>query len=149
MPTLIEATEKDAETIVRFLRDMVLEVGEFPPEAVACIPSAVQRSFQEKVQWFLFMDEKGEPFGTCYCQSLFSYWSEKQRFYFGAFYVAPPHRGKGSMQAIYAQLKDWAKSKNGFQLCCLIHEDNLQSQKAFAKAGCEHLDEMKIFFEAF
>ena len=149
MPKLIEATEKDSETITRFLHDMVLEVGEFPPESVHCIPSAVKRSFQENVQWFLFMDEEGKPFGTCYCQPLFSYWSEKQRFHFGAFYVAPSHRGKGHTQTVYQQLKKWAQAKNGGSLFCLIHEDNLQSQKAFSKAGCEPLDEMKIFFEAF
>jgi len=149
MTRLVEATEKDSETIARFLHDMVLEVGEFPPESVHCIPCAVNRSFQENVHWFLFVDEDGKTFGTCYCQSLFNYWSLKNRYYFGAFYVAPSHRRKGFTQTIYKHIKDWVKANNGMHLFCFIHKDNLQSQKAFSKAGCEHLDEMQIFFDAF
>lgn len=122
MSRLVEATEADSETIVRFLHDMVLEVGEFPPDLLTAFLRLLNALFKKTCIGFFSLSMRTGKHSAPVIANPFSIIGATQRFYFGAFYIAPSHRGKGRMQAIYAQLRDWAKSKNSHHLFCLIHK---------------------------
>ena len=107
---------------------------------VKLFTQSVKNSFDESVHWFLFMDEKNEPFGLCYCQSVHNYWRLEKRFYLGGFYITPSHRKKGYFKTLNQQLKQWASDNHGVQIYAHIHEDNDHSQQSFTAAGFEKID---------
>lgn len=132
--TLKKASENDLCKIVEFLSDMSEELGELDFDKNICRLS-VSNSFKENVHWFLFVDENGLPFGTCYMQSLHNYWRMEKRFHLGGFYILPSHRGQGRFRNINSQLKYWAESQNGVQIYAHIHKDNEKSLGAFESVG--------------
>ena len=131
-----EATEEDVDTIVSFLADMQEEVQEIEirPEITK---ASISRALKENVFWFLFIDENGQPFGTCHLQSVHAYWRTQKRYYLGGFYIAPSHRGQGRFREINKLLRTWVVDHDGVQIYAHIHKDNQKSLKAFETAGLE------------
>ncbi len=126
-----EASWEQVDRIVSFLSDMQVELEEFTLDRDVA-KNAVRSAMQENVQWFLFKDEKGDPFGTCYLQSVHNYWRKGRRFYLGAFYISPPYRKKGRFKKINALLKKWATAHDGVQIYAHIHKDNAKALATFA-----------------
>ena len=87
--------------------------------------------------WFLFVDENSQLFGTCHLQCVHSYWRLGRRYYLGAFYIAPSHRGRGYFKQINQQLKEWVVAHGGIQIYCHIHKDNEKSLKTFETVGMD------------
>ena len=112
------ATSSDIETIIPFLSAMQDEVKELELDK-EIVKQSILRSMNDKV------------FGTCYLQSVHSYWSMGQRYYLGGFYIAPSHRKKGRFKELNQLLKEWATEHDGIQIYCHIHEDNEHSLNAF------------------
>lgn len=127
---LRSATPADIETIVSLLSDMQDEVKELELDR-EIVKKSVLRSMGELVHWFLFLDEKGDVFGTCYLQSVHNYWSTGRRYYLGGFYIAPSHRKQGRFKELNLLLKNWAVEHDGVQIYCHIHEENEHSLNCF------------------
>lgn len=137
--TLVKATPDHVKEIVRLLDAMQTELEEIVSDDDVST-RAVTASFNEGVHWFLFEDEKGEFFGTCYLQSVHNYWRIEKRYYLGGFYIAPTHRGGSNLEDMYAQLQSWAKENNGVQIYVHIHPDNEKSIGAFKGVGMKEGD---------
>jgi RimJ/RimL family protein N-acetyltransferase len=133
---LKQATEDDVDSLVGFLMEMQNELRELDLDPVVTRQS-ILNGLKENVFWFLFVDEAGKAFGTCYLQSLHNYWRVERRYYLGGFYIAPSHRGQGHFRVLNGLLKDWAESHDGIQIYCHIHEDNIKSLQSFASVGVE------------
>ena len=136
---LILATPNDTPFIISFLSKMRDELGELDTTD-AVMSEAVQRSFSEQVKWFLFKDETGAYFGTCYLQSVHSYWSAQKRYYLGGFYILPEYRGQGRFGDLNKQLKNWVEQNNGIQIFAHIHKDNEKSKESFESVEFEPTD---------
>jgi RimJ/RimL family protein N-acetyltransferase len=139
MVKLIEATKKDLNLIVKFLKEMAEDTQEFGFDEKITAKS-VEASFDEMVHWFLFYDDNNKPFGTCYCQHLHNYWRLEKRFYLGGFYITPNLRGKGNFELLNKQFKEWVIQHNGVQIYGHVHEDNQRSLKACAKIGLKEIE---------
>ncbi len=133
------ATPGDVPIIVTLLERMQNELHEvdFDSDVVS---QSVARSLSEHVHWFLFIDEHNAPFGTCHLQSVHNYWSMKRRYYLGGFYITDTHRKQGRFRPIYAQLEEWAKTHDGSQIYCHIHENNEKSLKTFDSVGIQKIE---------
>ena len=136
---LKEADKSDVEQIVVFLKAMSDELEEFHFNE-AIVKESVTASFSENTYWFLFIDEDGNPFGTCYLQSVHNYWRLEKRFYLGGFFILPSHRGKGLFRLMNQKLVDWAKDHGGVQIYAHIHKDNQKSLSTFEAVGLEKVD---------
>ena len=136
---LVQATPDDVNVIVKLIMDMSDELQEFSPEP-SIVKESIAKSFSENVFWFLFHDDAGVPFGTCYMQSVHNYWRLEKRFYLGGFYIAPAQRGRGYFKALNGQLLSWVKDQGGIQIYAHIHKDNQKSIQAFQSVGMEELD---------
>ncbi|MDD3181721.1 MAG: GNAT family N-acetyltransferase [Alphaproteobacteria bacterium] len=132
--TIREATQQDVTTIVDFLEVMQDELQALAFDKQA-FTNSVSQSLKENVVWFLFIDEKGETFGTCHLQSLHNYWRMERRFYCGGFYIKMTHRGRGHFREINDLLKDWATEHDGVEIYGHIHNKNEKSLQTFKTAG--------------
>jgi RimJ/RimL family protein N-acetyltransferase len=137
------ASTEDVPAIVGFLGAMQRETKELPFDA-QIVAETVSKAMDENVFWFLFYDEKGKSFGTCYLQSLHNYWRRERRFYIGGFFIEPSHRGQGRFRAIYALLKEWVAQHDGIQIFGFIRDKNTKSLQAFGSVGME-ADEYRRF----
>lgn len=133
------AISEDVPIIVTLLRQMQTELNEvdFDSDVVS---QSVDRSLTEHVHWFLFIDEDNVPFGTCHLQSVHNYWSIKRRYYLGGFYITKTHRKQGRFRSIYTQLEDWAKTHDGSQIYCHIHQNNEKSLQTFDSVGVKKIE---------
>lgn len=133
---LKEAQAEDVPSIITLLSDMQKELNEvsFNPDVSTKV---IEDSLKENVFWFLFTDEKGNTFGTCYLQSVHRYWRKEKRFYLGGFYIIPSHRGQGRFRVINTLLRQWAESHGGVQIYAHIHRDNQKSLQSFGSVGIE------------
>jgi ribosomal protein S18 acetylase RimI-like enzyme len=89
----------------------------------------------------------GQMVGCGYAQIRKSkpYWKESQYVYLGFMFVHPDYRGQGINQMILDHLKEWAKSKNIFELRLDVYVENESAIRAYQKAGFkEHMLEMRL-----
>lgn len=134
-----EAHVSDVSQIVDFLSAMQIELNEFDFDR-QIFEQSITGSFEENVNWFLFVDENDQIFGTCHLQCVHSYWRLGRRYYLGAFYIIPSHRGCGYFKKINTQLKDWVIARGGVQIYCHIHKDNEKSIKTFESVGMDEVE---------
>lgn len=130
---------RDIPTVVDLLGRMQEELQELDLNRET-VKKAIAEAINEHVYWFLFEDSEGVPFGTCYLQSVHSYWQVEKRYYLGGFYLLPTYRGKGLFREIYTLLQKWAVQHDGVQIYAHIHKDNEKSLKAFASVGHEPVE---------
>lgn len=73
------------------------------------------------------------------------YHKNSQYAYMGFMYLKAEYRGKGIIQNIINELKNWAKSKNIVEARLEVYNDNVNAIKAYHKQGFKnHMIEMKM-----
>ena len=137
--TLVKATPDQVKEIVGFLDTMQSELEELVLDRDVTFRT-VTASFSEGVNWFLFRDENGDFFGSCYLQSVHNYWCLEKRYYLGGLYIKPSHRGNGRFKEMYTQLQEWAKANDGTQIYAHIHHENDKSINVFKSVGMEEVE---------
>lgn len=139
MSLIKQATIDDVNIIVDFLCAMQNEIDELPLDKELCRQS-VTEAINSHVHYFLFTDETGEIFGTCFMQTVHNYWRLKKRFYLGGLYIQPCHRGQGYYKKTIANLKEWAMARNGMGIYAYIHHENEKSLGAAASVNMNPID---------
>lgn len=95
----------------------------------------------------LVAEIEGKLVGSGYAQlrKAVDYVKHTHFAYLGFMYVLPPYRGQGVIQAILEGLKEWAVSKNVFEIRLEVYDENIAAKKAYHKAGFSaNLVEMRL-----
>jgi GNAT superfamily N-acetyltransferase len=95
----------------------------------------------------LVAEIEGKLVGSGYAQlrKAVDYVKHTHFAYLGFMYVLPQHRGQGVIQAILEGLKQWAVSKNVFEIRLEVYDENIAAKKAYQKAGFSaNLVEMRL-----
>lgn len=89
----------------------------------------------------------GQPVGAGYAQIRQSkpWWKDPTFAYLGFMFVHPDFRGQGINQKIINHLKEWAKSRNIYELRLDVYVNNEAAIRAYQKTGFkEHMIEMRL-----
>ncbi len=136
--TIRIATREDIPLIVDFMLSMQEEIKETPLEKSSLI-KRLERTF-DKVTWFIFLDEKGVPFGNVYAEDQYVYFSDGKRYYLGGMYIAPDFRGKGYFKQVHGLVESWLKEQGGERLNLRVHVGNERSKRSVASIGFYEFD---------
>ena len=131
--SLYTADETDISTITDLLQKMQHELNEVPIDPFTVL-NTITKDMDIGTQWFLFK-RRSEVIGMCYLQPVHNYWSMKNRYYMGGFYLESAYRGKGYFRLCYDLVKKWAIDNDGTQIFCHINKDNKKSLEAFGSIG--------------
>ena len=149
MITLRIANRKDLPQLLNFEQGVIIAERPFDSflKESAINYYDIQNLVDSGEAEMVVAESAGKIVGCGYAQIRESkpYWKDSKFAYLGFMFVHPDYRGQGINQMIIDHLKEWAKSKNIFELRLEVYVDNESAIRAYQKAGFkEHMLEMRL-----
>lgn len=134
--TIRKAQKQDAQTIIKFNRQMALETEDKNLDPGTVIPGVKAVLEDDNKGFYLIAEIEGQAAGSLMITYEWSDWRNGYFWWIQSVYITQKQRRKGVYTALHNKVRDLANQNDdviGFRL--YVEKDNTAAQKTYEKIG--------------